>query len=128
MVADGSRQTGRRSRVFAATAGTLLAGWIAITGAQFTAGVFEPDPVELDHPAIAYRLAPRTDPVAQLNERLLAGTARLAFDGPSGYLRSLLNALDIPLESQMAVFSRTSLQGARINASNAPPVFFSDNV
>jgi len=128
MVADGSRQPGRRSCAFAAAAGTFLAGWIAITGAQFTAGVFEPDPVELDHPAIAYRLAPRTDPVAQLNERLLAGTARLAFDGPSGYLRSLLNALDIPLESQMAVFSKTSLQGARINPSNPRTVFFNDNV
>src|SRR5687767_5775149 len=128
MVADGSRQPARRRRVFAVAAGTLLACWIATTAAQFTAAVFEPDAVELDHPAIGYRVAARTDPVAQLNERLLAGTARLTFDGPSGYLRSLLNALDVPVESQMAVFSKTSLQGARINPSNPRTIFFNDNV
>ncbi|MGH9239905.1 MAG: hypothetical protein ACRD3G_17825 [Vicinamibacterales bacterium] len=128
MVADGSRQPGRRSRVFAAAAGTLLVSWIAASAAQFTTGIFEPDPVELDHPAIGYRVAPRTDPVAQLNARLLAGTATLAFDGPAGYLRSLLNALDIPVESQMAVFSKTSLQGARVNPSNPRTIFFNDDV
>jgi hypothetical protein len=80
------------------------------------------------NPAIGYRIAARKDSVAQLNERLLAGTARLTFDGPSGYLRSLLNARDVPVESQMAVFSKTSLQGARINPSNPRTVFFNDNV
>lgn len=128
MVADGSRQLGRRRRVFTAAAGTLLAGWVAASAAQFATGIFEPDPVELDHPAISYRIAPRTDPVAQLNARLLAGTATLAFDGPSGYLRSLLNALDIPVESQMAVFSKTSLQSARVNPSNPRTIFFNDDV
>ena len=128
MVADGSRQPGRRRRVFTAAAGTLLAGWVAASAAQFATGIFEPDPVELDHPAISYRIAPRTDPVAQLNARLLAGTATLAFDGPSGYLRSLLNALDIPVESQMAVFSKTSLQSARVNPSNPRTIFFNDDV
>jgi hypothetical protein len=112
----------------AAAAGTLMAGWIATTAAQFTTGIFEPDAVELDHPAIGYRIKPRTDPVAQLNARLLAGTATLAFDGPSGYLRALLNTLDIPVESQIAVFSKTSLQGARINPSNPRTIFFNDDV
>jgi hypothetical protein len=128
MVADGSRQSGRCRIVFAAAAGALLAGWMAATAAQFNAGPFEPDAVELDHPAIAYRIAPRTDPAARLTARLLAGTAALAFDGPSGYLRSLLIALDIPVESQIAVFSKTSLQGARINPSNPRTIFFNDNV
>ena len=128
MVADRSRYTGRRTTVFAATASVLLAGWMAATAAQFTAAGFEPDVVELDHPAIGYRIAPRTDAVARLTDRLLAGTATLAFDGPSGYLRSLLNALDIPVESQMAVFSKTSLQGARINPSNPRTIFFNDDV
>src|SRR5687767_10177066 len=108
MVADGSRQPGRRRIAFAAIVAVLLAGWIAATAAQFAAGAFEPDAVELDHPAIGYRIVPRTDPVARLSERLLAGTATLAFEGPSGYLRSLLDALDIPVESQIAVFSKTS--------------------
>jgi hypothetical protein len=128
MVADGSRQSGRRRIAFAAAAVALLAGWIAATAAQFNAGAFEPDAVELDHPAIAYRIAPRADPVARLTERLLAGTAALAFEGPSGYLRSLLNALDIPVESQIAVFSKTSLQGVRVSPSNPRTIFFNDDV
>ena len=128
MVADGSRRSDRRKIVFAATAGALFAGWMAAAAAQFSAGAYEPDAVELDHPAIAYRIAPRTDPVARLTERLLAGTATLAFEGPSGYLRSLLNALDIPVESQIAVFSRTSLQGARVSPSNPRTIFFNDDV
>jgi hypothetical protein len=128
MVADGSRQPGRRRIAFAAIVAVLLAGWIAATAAQFAAGAFEPDAVELDHPAIGYRIVPRTDPVARLSERLLAGTATLAFEGPSGYLRSLLDALDIPVESQIAVFSKTSLQGARVSPSNPRAIFFNDNV
>jgi len=36
--------------------------------------------------------------------------------------------LDIPVESQMAVFSKTSLQAARINPSNPRTIFFNDNV
>lgn len=128
MVADGSRQPGRGRIAFVAACGALLTGWMAATAAQFSARPFEPDAVELDHPAIAYRIAPRTDPVARLTERLLAGTATLAFDGPSGYLRSLLNALDIPVESQIVVFSKTSLQRVRISPSNPRAIFFNDDV
>jgi hypothetical protein len=120
MVADGSRQPGRRRIAFAAIVAVLLAGWIAATAAQFAAGAFEPDAVELDHPAIGYRIVPRTDPVARLSERLLAGTATLAFEGPSGYLRSLLDALDIPVESQIAVFSKTSLRSIPTASDGAP--------
>jgi hypothetical protein len=106
----------------------MLAVWMSVLAAQFNTGVFEPDAVELDHPAIGYRLAARTDPVAQLTERLAGGKAALTFEGPSGYLRSLLTALDIPVQSQIVVFSKTSLQGARISPSNPRTIFFNDEV
>jgi hypothetical protein len=128
MVADGSRRADRRKLVVAAAAGALFAGWMAVTAAQSSAGAFEPDAVELDHPAIGYRIAARTDPVALLSARLAAGTTTLAFEGPSGYLRSLLKALDVPVESQIAVFSKTSLQGARVSPANPRTIFFNDNV
>ncbi len=84
--------------------------------------------IDLDHPAIAYRTAPRTDPVAELNRRLETGAERLSFEPRSGYLRSLLRALDVPVESQMAVFSTTSLQG-RLNRPSSPrTIFFNDAV
>ena len=130
MVADGSGRAGRARRAFAAAAALLAGLWLAaITGAQQpSATAYDPDPVELDHPAIGYRLAPRTDAVAELNRRLMAGTAALKFEGPSGYLRSLLELLDIPVDSQMAVYSKTSLQTPIISPANPRTIFFNDTV
>jgi hypothetical protein len=127
MVADGS---GRARRGFAAASALLSSIWLAaIMSAQpSSANAYDPDSVELDHPAIAYRLAPRTDVVAGLNRRLIAGTATLKFEGPAGYLRSLLEQLDVPLDSQMAVYSKTSLQSPLINPSNPRTIFFNDTV
>jgi hypothetical protein len=85
-------------------------------------------PIDLDHPAIGYRTAPRTDRAAQLNRRLQAGQAQLRYDDRGGYLRSLLEALDIPVESQIALFSTTSLQGNRISQSTPRTIFFNDSV
>src|SRR5438105_14722540 len=36
------------------------------------------------------------NPVIDLNRKLQAGEATLAFEGPSGYLRAVLNALAVP--------------------------------
>ena len=130
MVADGSGRAGRARRAFAAAAPLLAGLWLAaITAAQQpSATAYDPDPIELDHPAIGYRLAPRMDAVAELNRRLSAGTAALKFEGPSGYLRSLLQLLDIPVDSQMAVYSKTSLQTPIISPSNPRTIFFNDTV
>jgi hypothetical protein len=79
-------------------------------------------------PAIQYATAPTSDAVTMLIRRLEAGTVRLSFDPVSGYLRSVLDALEIPLESQLLVFSQTSFQGPRINAHNPRAIFFNDTV
>ena len=71
---------------------------------------------------------PLHDPVAELNRRILAGKAELTFDDDFGYLRSLLKALDVPVESQMAVFSKTSVQAMRIEPSSPRTLFFNDSV
>ena len=76
----------------------------------------------LDHPAINYNYAPVHDPVAQLDP------SQLKFDGPSGYLRSVLDALHVPVESQIAVFSKTSLQAPLIGPNNPRTIFFNDSV
>jgi hypothetical protein len=81
-----------------------------------------------DHPAIAYSTHPPRDPVAKLNQKLREGEAVLKFDGPSGYLRSVLDALQIPVESQIAVFSKTSLQAPIISPTNPRTIFFNDSV
>ena len=109
---------------FPALATLGLVAWLASAAfAQFAFEAFE-----LDHPAIAYRLTPPADPAALLNAQLLSGERQLAFDGPAGYLRSLLQVLDIPVESQMVVYSTTSLQGNRIRPGNPRAVYFNDSV
>ena len=82
----------------------------------------------LGHPAIEYATRPVSDPIAALNRKLQDGTAQLRFDGPSGYLRSVLTALDVPAESQIAVFLKDSVQAALISPGNPRTIFFNDSV
>jgi len=81
-----------------------------------------------DDPAINYLTGPLDNVVDTLNRRLAAGEARLSFEGRSGYLKSTLEALDVPVDSQLLVFSPTSLQARRINPQNPRALFFADRV
>jgi len=85
------------------------------------------DALDVEHPAIRYRDSPRSDAVAVLNDRLQAGERQLAFNGPSGYLTSLLAALDVPIDSQLAVYSKTSLQSTRIDPRHPRVIYFNDS-
>jgi hypothetical protein len=78
--------------------------------------------------AIKYTTAPLDNPVIGVNQKLKDGTIRLTFDGRGGYLQSALQALDIPVESQMLVFSATSLQARLISPGNPRALFFNDRV
>jgi len=82
----------------------------------------------LEDPAIAYTKAPLANAVADLNTKLADGSVQLTFDGRSGYLQSALDALQIPIDSQMLVFSPNSLQAKRINQNNPRALFFNDRV
>jgi hypothetical protein len=82
--------------------------------------------VARDHPAIQYATRPTRDAVARLNERLEKGDVRLSFDGPSGYLRSVLAMLDISPSSQALVFSENSLQRAHISRATPRAIYFND--
>ena len=66
-----------------------------------------------EHPAIDYAGTPADDAVARLNRRIADGTVQLKTEGGSGYLRSMLDALDVPIQSQIAVFNPDSAQRAR---------------
>jgi hypothetical protein len=81
-----------------------------------------------DDPAIAYSTAPVNNLVDDLNRKLQDGSVALAFDGRSGYLRSVLDALRLPTDSQLLVFSQLSLQGRLISPSNPRALFFNDRV
>jgi hypothetical protein len=81
-----------------------------------------------DHAAIRYSSGPVSDPIAALNQRLEDGSASLTFEPTSGYLRSVLDALKVPVESQSLVFSQTSFQAPHINFLNPRAVYFADTV
>ena len=81
-----------------------------------------------DDPAINYATAPVNNLVEDVNRQLQAGALRLTFEGRAGYLRSAIEALHIPVDSQLLVFSRASLQGKQINEQNPRAIFFNDRV
>ena len=81
-----------------------------------------------DHPAVAYSTAAVSDPVSAVNARLENGSATLKYDEGTGYLRSVLDALGVPVESQMMVFSQTSFQASQIRMHNPRAVYFTDTV
>jgi hypothetical protein len=87
-----------------------------------------PFPASPDHPTIGYARAATTDLVAALNHKLDLNEARLTFDESGGYLRAVLEALSIPVESQLMVFSKTGIQGPLTSPSNPRALFFNDAV
>ncbi len=82
----------------------------------------------LDHPAIEYMARPLRNPVAELSRKVHDGKIQLRFDGEQGYLRSVLDALDVPIESQILVFSKTSSQSLKIAPQTPRALFFNDSV
>jgi hypothetical protein len=81
-----------------------------------------------EDPAIKYSTAPLNNLVTEVNQKLQDGALRLTFEGRSGFLRSALDALQIPVDSQLLVFSRASLQGRQISEQNPRALFFNDRV
>lgn len=97
-----------------------LASWIVLAqrGGAFTGS--------RDDPAIRYSTAALNDPVARLARDVGEGRVTLAFDPDHGYLRSVLDALAIPTESQVVVFSQTSKQGELVSPQNPRALYFGD--
>jgi hypothetical protein len=81
-----------------------------------------------DDPAIRYSTAPLNNVVVDVNRKLEEGAIRLTYDGRGGFLRSALDALEIPIDSQLLVFSRDSLQGKLIGEENPRAIYFNDRV
>lgn len=83
---------------------------------------------DFDREPIAYaRTAPR-NAVSRLQAQLDAGEQALAWEPGTGYLKAVLEALDVPLSSQLLVFSKTSLQRHRINPRTPRALYFNDDV
>lgn len=78
---------------------------------------------------IYYRSADISDPVTKLQQRLDEGAAELVYDAQDhGYLKSVLELLDIPVSSQTLVFSKTSFQYPKISPQHPRALYFNDDV
>jgi len=102
-----------------------LAALAAAATAGDLQGLF---PGGLDHPAIQYNSRPAHDAAAELNRNLRDGKVKLRFDPSYGYLPALLDVLRVPAESQMLVFSKTSVQAQLIHTRNPRALYFNDTV
>ncbi|MEY3173663.1 MAG: hypothetical protein RLZZ436_1577 [Planctomycetota bacterium] len=77
---------------------------------------------------ILYSQTQPANRISQLQRALQDGQVSLEHEPGTGYLRSLLSALQIPVESQCLVFSKTSLQLRRISPSTPRAIYFSDDL
>ena len=82
--------------------------------------------IQMESPPIIYTNGALRDPVAELNRRIESGKSNLSFDNVYGYLPALLDALSIAPESQLMVFSKTSLQSMLISPNNPRAIYFND--
>ena len=77
---------------------------------------------------INYRSNDLHDPVAKLEKRLEEGKASLVYEPEHGYLRSVLQQLEVPIDSQTLVFSKTSFQYPKISPEHPRALYFNDDV
>jgi hypothetical protein len=103
-------------------AATALAGWALADRLEDTLYI------PLDHPAIQYYQQP-SDAVARLEKWIESGQVNLDY-APNGwgYLQALLRELDIHTDSQVLVFSKTSIQTAHIGPRTPRAIYFNDEV
>jgi len=83
---------------------------------------------EFERPPIEYSKAAADNCITRLQQQLERGETEFDYDERLGYLKSLLAALQVPVESQMLVFSKTSLQRNRISPRTPRAIYFSDEV
>lgn len=80
------------------------------------------------HPVIDYRGTAIADVMTILQRDLAGGAPPLAFDGRQGYLRALLTRLDVPVESQVLLFSKTGIQHPFTDPEHPRALYFNDHV
>ena len=103
----------------------LSFSWLLTTLDAQRAGSFMGSP---EDSAIGYSTARLNNVVEEANRRIQAGTVPLTFEGRGGFLRSALDALQIPVDSQLLVFTGDSLQGRLINEQSPRAIYFNDRV
>jgi hypothetical protein len=66
--------------------------------------------------------------VARLQRELDQGKESLVYEPEHGYLKSVLKRLNVPIDSQTLVFSKTSFQYPKISPEHPRALYFNDDV
>ena len=107
--------------------GLVLAGCVALP-VQGQIAVRNQGYIPYSEAPINYRSQDLSDPVALLEKQLEAGKVSLTYDKDHGYLKSVLDLLKVPVESQTLVFSKTSFQYPRISPEHPRALYYNDDV
>ncbi|QDT01530.1 hypothetical protein [Adhaeretor mobilis] len=82
---------------------------------------------DIDEAPIYYSTAEVNDGVTQLQAKLDAGKVKLSWDKRWGWLPAVLKQLEISQESQLLVFSKTSLQVHQISPHTPRALYYNDD-
>ena len=105
--------------------------WLPTTfAALLSAKAISADPAwrDIDAPPHLYRTRTPTDRFTRMQGDFASGRIALDRSSEKAFIASLLRSLDVPVSSQMLVFSTTSLQLRLISPSNPRALFFNDDV
>ena len=112
------RRVGQRIRLCHFLWALLLSCPLAFTPAQ--------GQLEFERKPIAYSDTPSQTRVSKLQQKLDAKQTTLNYDAKQGYLPALLLELELPVSSQLLVFSRTSAQ-RQISPQQPRAIYFNDD-
>lgn len=80
-------------------------------------------------PPINYSKTEPGDRIARLKQGLQSGKVKIDTQLPEkAFVAALLETLEVPAESQVLVFSKTSLQNSHINPKQPRAIYFSDDL
>ncbi|PHS18483.1 MAG: hypothetical protein COA78_02095 [Blastopirellula sp.] len=83
---------------------------------------------DFEDPPINYNTAEVDNVISRLQEKIDSDDVKMRYDAKTGYLKAVLEALEVPVNSQGLVFSKTSFQLRRISPNTPRAVYFNDDV
>lgn len=83
---------------------------------------------DFEQAPVHYSEATPANIVSRLADSVAAGKAAIVYDEETGWLPSILKALDVPVSSQALVFAKNSLQRNRISPLTPRAVYFNDEL
>ena len=106
----------------------MILSCVAATAANAQIAVRNQGYIPFSDPPINYRSDDLHDPVAKLEQQLEKGTVHLEYEPDHGYLKSVLALLQVPINSQTLVFSKTSFQYPKISPEHPRALYYNDDV